>query len=177
MSGRSRSSDGAPSRFDCGGPEVSDAKAPEEYRVGPGHPPKEFRWRPGQSGNPQGKKRRSASIVPDLKAVLERALNKTVTLRQGEREQTVTMATAGIEQLVAAFAKGDRYARRDLFDLAAKLGIDLKARIEQALETDFAAEDRALLDDYVKRHGATAVAAKRESSAVHTSEPDEEKEK
>ena len=177
MSDRSRLPDYGHHRCDGGGPELPDAKAQEEYRVGPGRPPKQFQWKPGQSGNPQGRKRTSGSMASDLKAVLERALGKRVTLRQGERERTVTMATAGIEQLVAAFAKGDRYARRDLFDLAAKLGIDLKARIEQALETDFAAEDRALLDDYVKRHGATAVAAERESFPVHNSEPDEEKEK
>src|SRR5579862_1988329 len=106
MSDRSRSPDGAPPRFGGGGPEVSDAKAPEEYRVGPGRPPKEFQWKPGQSGNPQGRKRTSESMAPDLKAVLEGALNRKITLRQGERERTVTMATAGIEQLVAAFAKG-----------------------------------------------------------------------
>ena len=56
-------------------------------------------------------------MAPDLKAALERALNTTVTLKQGERERTVTMAVAGIEQLVAQYAKGDRHARRDLIAL------------------------------------------------------------
>jgi uncharacterized protein DUF5681 len=167
MSDRSRSPAGAPPRFDGDGPEVSDAKAPEEYRVGPGRPPREFQWRPGQSGNPKGKKRRSASIVPDLKAVLERALNKTVTLRQGERERTVTMATAGIEQLVAAFARGDRYARRDILDRAHKLGVDLMAGRDSSArdaEIDVAGEDEALLADYLRRHAAGAIVNKRTSA-------------
>src|SRR6476619_6792871 len=83
--------------------EMSD----QEYKVGPGRPPKEHRFKPGQSGNPKGAKRKPPSMAPDLKAALERALSTTVTLKQGERQRTVTMAVAGIEQLVAQYAKGD----------------------------------------------------------------------
>ena len=41
--------------------------AEEEYRVGPGRPPKEHRWKPGQSGNPKGAKRKKRSLIPELK--------------------------------------------------------------------------------------------------------------
>ena len=57
----------------------------QEYKVGPGHPPKEHQFKPGQSGNPKGAKRKPPSIALDLKAALERALNTTVKLRQGEK--------------------------------------------------------------------------------------------
>ena len=30
----------------------------QEYKVGPGRPPKEHRFKPGQSGNPKGAKRK-----------------------------------------------------------------------------------------------------------------------
>ena len=109
-----------------------------------------------ESGNPKGARRKAPSIVPDLKAVLERALSKKVTLRQGERERIVTMATAGIEHLVAQFARGDRHARRDIFDLAQKFGVDITAGQGKAIEraqTDLTAEDEALLADYLQRHG------------------------
>jgi hypothetical protein len=129
----------------------------EEYRVGPGRPPKEFQFKPGQSGNPKGASRKPKSIAPDLKALFERALSKKVTLRQGEKEQIITKAAAGIEQLVNQFAKGDRHARRDLIALADKLGVDLAAgqgnAIEQALEAALSANDEALLADYLQRHG------------------------
>jgi Family of unknown function (DUF5681) len=95
----------------------------QEYRVGPGRPPKEYRWKPGQSGNPKGAPRKPKSIVPDLLASFEDALNGKVTLRQGEKEKIVTKFAAGIEQLVTQFAKGDRHARRDLFLLTDRLGI------------------------------------------------------
>src|SRR6266536_4738965 len=78
----------------------------QDYRVCPGRPPKEYQFKPGQSGNPKGGKRKPKSMAPDLKAALERALNKTIKLKQGEKERIVTMAVAGIEQLVAQYGKG-----------------------------------------------------------------------
>jgi Family of unknown function (DUF5681) len=138
---------------------VDTAASGEAYRVGPGRPPREHQFKPGQSGNPKGARRKAPSIAPDLKAVLERALSKKVTLRQGEKEQIVTMATAGIEQLVNQFAKGDRHARRDVFDLAKKFGVDITAGQGKAIEraqTDLTAEDQALVADFLQRHGKRA---------------------
>ena len=139
----------------------SDAPPPpdppdQEYRVGPGRPPKEHQFRPGQSGNPKGARRKSTSIELDLKALFERALSGKVTLRQGEQEKIITKAAAGIEHLVDQFAKGDRHARRDLLALAERLGVDLVAGQGDALDQNVAAalsaNDEALLADYVKRH-------------------------
>src|SRR5215467_15875694 len=101
--------------------------AGQEYRVGPGRPPKEHQFKPGQSGNPKGAKRKPKPMAPDLKAALERALHEPIKLKQGERERTITMAEAGIKQLVAQFVKGNHQARRDLIVLADKLGVDLMA--------------------------------------------------
>jgi|ERR1700730_584651 hypothetical protein len=128
----------------------------QDYRVGPGRPPKEYQFKPGQSGNPKGARRKPRSIAPDLKALFERALSGKVTLRQGEQEKIITKAAAGIEQLVNQFAKGDRYARRDLLALAERLGVDLVAgqgaALEQSVAAALSANDEALLADYVQRH-------------------------
>jgi hypothetical protein len=135
-----------------GKPAVSDTdRADEEYRVGPGRPPKEFQFKQGQSGNPKGAKRKSPSILPDLKALFERALSKTVKLRQGEKERMVTMAAAGMEQLVNQFAKGDRHARRDVIDLAAILGVNLAAGHDTTIAAPLSADEEAALDEYVQR--------------------------
>ena len=85
------------------------------YKVGPGRPPREYQFKPGQSGNPKGAKRKPPSLLPDLKRLFEQALSEKVTLKQGEKQRTLTMAEAGIKQLIAQFAKGDRHARRDVF--------------------------------------------------------------
>jgi len=127
----------------------------QDYRVGPGRPPKEYQFKPGQSGNPKGAGRKPRSIAPDLKALFERALSRKVTLRQGEQQKIITKAAAGIEQLANQFAKGDRHARRDLFPLAERVGVDLVAgqgaALEQTVAAALSANDEALLDDYVRR--------------------------
>jgi hypothetical protein len=119
----------------------------QEYRVGPGRPPKEYQFKPGHSGNPKGARRKARSIAPDLKALFERALSGKVTLRQGEQEKIITKAAAGIEQLVNQFAKGDRHARRDLLALAERLGVDLVpgqgATLEQTVAAALSANDEA----------------------------------
>lgn len=126
-----------------------------EYRVGPGRPPREYQFKPGQSGNPKGARRKGSSIAPDLKALLETALG-TKILSKNDKKRIMTKAAAGIENLVNQFAEGDRHARRDVIDLARKLGVDLVAGegqlIEQALEENLPKEDEALLADYVRRH-------------------------
>ena len=123
--------------------------------MGPGQPPREFQFKPGQSGNPKGVKRKSTSILPDLKGLLEDALGGNITLHHGNKERTITKLVAGIEHLVDQFARGDRYARRDLIDLADRLGVDLFAGQGQAKEsppkTTTAADDETVLADYLKR--------------------------
>lgn len=96
----------------------------EEYRVGPGRPPREYQFKPGQSGNPNGAKGKS-KLLRDLKAVFERALNEKV--KRGERSEIMTKFEAGCKELATQFAEGDHRARRDVFDFAGKLGIDLTA--------------------------------------------------
>ena len=122
-----------------------------EYKVGPGHPPKEYRFKPGQSGNPKGLKRKPKPMAPDLKAALERALNEPIKLKQGERERTVSMAEAGIKQLVAQFAKGNHQARRDLIVLCDKLDVDLLAGQRETVQEALAANHEAILNAYVDR--------------------------
>jgi hypothetical protein len=131
-------------RLDSSGAEGH--QTPEhEYKVGPGRPPKEHQFKPGQSGNPKGAKRKPPSITPDLKAALEQALSKKIKLKQGDKERIVSMASAGIEQLVAQYVKGDRHARRDLIAIADKLGVDLIAGQQQVMQEALAADLEAIV--------------------------------
>src|SRR5262245_19825843 len=123
----------------------------KEYKVGPGRPPKEYQFKPGQSGNAKGAKRKPKPMAPDLKAALEQALNKPIKLKQGEKERIVTMAVAGVEQLVAQYVKGDRHGRRDLITLAEKLGVDLMASHQRAIQDALATNYEPILQAYVQR--------------------------
>jgi Family of unknown function (DUF5681) len=121
------------------------------YAVGYGRPPMRTRFKPGQSGNPKGAKRKPQSSAPDLKALFERALSKKVTLKQGENVRVVTMAEAGMEQVVAQYAKGDRHARRDVIALADKLGVDLMPGQRKAIEEALPTNHQAIVEAYVLR--------------------------
>ena len=137
---------------------AADPEAPKQvYKVGPGSPPKEFQYKPGQSGNPKGAKRKKPTMDLDLKAALELALNRKITLKQGDKERMVTMATAGIEQLVAQYAKGDHRARREFMEYAAMLGVDLLAGQKQAIQESLPANHEAILKAYVDRQNDKVV--------------------
>jgi hypothetical protein len=144
--------------------------AKEEYRVGPGRPPREYQFKPGTSGNPEGARQRQPSIAPDLKALLQAALGKKTTLTIGDKERILTKAAAGIEQLVDQFARGDRYARRDLFDLAEKLGLDLgassKAAIEELSGKALTAEDEAIVADFLNKHSRKSEVSTNDAQAA-----------
>ena len=114
-------------------PEPSDE---DTYKVGPGYPLKQYTWKKGgPSPYPKGRPKKIPSMKPDLKKALESALNDKVVLTKDKKEVVLTKAVLGIQQLVNQFAKGDRYARRDLFQYAALLGVDLQAKevISEAL--------------------------------------------
>jgi len=140
-----------------GAPNSAADKLAEEYKVGPGRPPRQYQFKPGQSGNPKGAKRKPPSLAPDLKRIFEQGLSEKVTVKQGDKELILTMAEAGIKQLIAQFAKGDRHARRDVFAYAEKLGIDLLASHRQALEEALGADHQAILEAYVARRTQATV--------------------
>jgi hypothetical protein len=128
----------------------SSAPAGEEYKVGPGRPPKEHQWKPGQSGNPKGAKRKKRSLIPELKEQFERVFSQKLKVTQGDRHRIITRWVAGLEQLSIQFAKGDRHARRDVFYFAEKLGVDLLTSTKASEET-LSADHEAILDAYVER--------------------------
>lgn len=132
--------------------------AEETYKVGPGRPPKEHQFRPGQSGNPKGARRKAPSLVPDLKELFERAFNRKVKLAQGERARLITMWDAGMQQLAVQFAKGDRNARRDAFWIAERLGAGFLTPAK-ALGEVLAGDRQAVLDAYVARQTQPSVSS------------------
>jgi hypothetical protein len=131
-----------------------------DYKIGPGHPPLENQFKKGEpSPNPKGRPRKNAGIAPDLKKALEDALNKKVKVKKGEAEVSLSKAILGIEQLVNQFAKGDRYARRDLMDMARELGVDLLAGQKEKIEEALSPSNQAILDSFMSRQPQVIAAA------------------
>lgn len=142
----------------------SAAAAPsprDEGNIGPGRPPRDTRWKKGDpSPNPRGRPRKDQSMLPDARKAFEQALNKKVRVPRGDKEVLMTRIEIGLEQLLNQFAKGDRYARRDLLDYADKLGIDFLAPHRQVLEQVLTPNYQAILDSALaRRTGSEKLAA------------------
>src|ERR1700692_3883237 len=144
-----------------------------EYQVGPGRPPKQYRFQKGKSGNPLGAKLKKRSIARALKAILERALREKMRNEQGKK--ILTKAAAGIQRLVDQFAQGDRHARRDLIHIAERLDIDLTAGQSDALQKSvviaLSQNDQELVDEFIQHWLAERQAQQREQQ--HNSSPAE----
>ncbi len=79
---------------------------------------------------------------------MKAALNEKVVITKDKKEVVMTKAILGIQQLVNQFAKGDRHARRDLFQYAVLLGVDLHAR--EAIEEALGLDAQAIVDAHLR---------------------------
>jgi hypothetical protein len=117
-------------------PDPSDE---DTYKVGPGFPPNEHKWKKGcPSPYPKGRPRKIPSMKPEIKKIFEGALNEKVHVTKADKKIILTRLAMGFEQLAIQWAKGDRHARRDVFTYAAMLGVDLQPKevIAEALGID-----------------------------------------
>lgn len=96
----------------------------DNYKAGPGYPPKHRQWKKGQSGNPSGK-RKSQSASINLKEPFERALRTPVTLKIDGQETKMNAGEAGVHRIVIQFVKGGAKAVENFLLLADRLGVDL----------------------------------------------------
>ena len=74
-----------------------------DYEVGYGKPPERTRFRPGQSGNPKGRPRKSKN----LNTLLEQELESRITVREGDREKRLSKREAIIKRMVQGALGGD----------------------------------------------------------------------
>jgi len=137
------------------------AASTQEYKVGPRRPPKEYQFKPGQSGNPKGRKRKAPSLLPDLKQLFDQAMSEEVTITQGDKKMILTKAEAGFKQLANQHAKGDRHARREAVAYAEKFDSDLmpgphKASPEGVAEAARASSAYTLSDEVLERLSTSA---------------------
>jgi hypothetical protein len=103
-------------------PEDSAESKPEEYKVGRGKPPREHQWKPPQSGNPSGKRKREESCRDLMKEELDALISvqengKTITLskRKAWVKRVVNGAIQGNprdEKILMRFEKPDETPRK-----------------------------------------------------------------
>jgi hypothetical protein len=126
------------------------------YKVGPGFPPNEHKWKKGcSSPYPKGRPKKKPSLKPDVKKIFEDALNEKVPVAKAEKNVMLSKLTLGFKQLATQFAKGDRHARRDVFTYAAILGVDLHGK--EVIAEALGVTQQAIVDAFLQRQHQPSV--------------------
>ena len=73
------------------------------YEVGNKKPPKQFQFKPGQSGNPKGRPKGSTSF----EARVQKELSKLVTVNKNGKSVKMRKLDVGVTRLVDRFMTGD----------------------------------------------------------------------
>jgi uncharacterized protein DUF5681 len=110
-----------------------------DFAVGYGKPPRQTRFRNGQSGNPRGR----SPGAKNLKTLLNDALNEPVTVTENGGHRKITKRQAIITQLVNRSATADLRAIKILLDML----WDVEGRTEPAPETSaFSEADEKVIE-------------------------------
>jgi Family of unknown function (DUF5681) len=146
--------------------EPKKSKKPVPYEVGKYHPPKHTRFKPGQSGNPKGRKKKPVHIG----AAVDELLNGTVTVLIDGKKVRMSRIEVLLQRVYAAAAKGDARMTKLLVELF-KLRPDVTAKapgpqvdearmnskiddILKRLQEEKAEEERLKAEEEAKKNGA-----------------------
>lgn len=118
------------------------AGANMDDRVGYRRPPKDSRFKPGQSGNPRGR----PSGVKSLSDIVRKIVGQKVTITENGRARRVPRLEAILLRAAGEASRGDARALRLILQLTERYGESAQSATER--ET-MAAEDVAILRRYL----------------------------
>ncbi len=164
----------------------SRPRAPEEasYEIGYGKPPKNTRFKPGQSGNPRGRPRGQRN----LRTAVRDALEEKVIIREGDRTRSVPRMDAIIRVTFNNALRGDAKAVAAFIQLVRSIGL-MDEEPESSSAESIRADDKAILAGFFERcgvklnaldgegHPAEAEAAARTGSEVKMAGEEEPEDK
>lgn len=117
-----------------------------DFQIGYGKPPKQTRFKAGQSGNPRGR----PSGTRNLKTDLAEELAERIAINEGGRRQAVSKQRGMLKQLMAQALNGDVRAASTVIGLVERL---LDARADADMSAAVTAQDEAIVADFLRRHG------------------------
>ena len=122
---------------------------PNKPDAGYGKPPAAHQFKPGQSGNPTGRKHGSRNLKSDL----EDELAETIIVQEGGVSAALTKQRALVKRLAAKALSGDGPAMAQIIQLTLRLLPPemLPDGVEEALPDS----DQAILDRYLARAAQT----------------------
>jgi hypothetical protein len=133
-------------------PEVGAKKKARkgDYAVGFGRPPEQTRFKPGQSGNPNGRPVGRSNA----KTTVARVINETIPVREGQKTRHMTKLEAMLQAHTVKAMKGDARSMVIILGVAKQMG--LLADEENATGAALPEEDAAILDDYLRSQSGSA---------------------
>jgi uncharacterized protein DUF5681 len=125
----------------------NDLKAAPEpsQQVGYGHPPKDTRFKKGQSGNPKGRRKGSHNVA----TVFARTLREKVVINELGQRKTVTKLEAAVKQFVNKAASGDLRALQMFVNLAREA--EATGSLPSPEKSDIGEIDQKVLQGIFKR--------------------------
>ena len=132
-------------------------RAPADYAVGRGKPPSHSRFKPGQSGNPGGRKKGSRN----MKSVLEDVMLEEIEMTENGRKRTVSLLEALIKRAVQEGLRGDLRAIKDLLDR-----YERHVGSEPEVEEELPEEDKAILQRVMALRENTRSAVRSRSRSI-----------
>jgi hypothetical protein len=124
------------------------SRNPSDYEVGYGRPPRETRFRPGQSGNPTGSRKGSKTIGARLRELM----NSKVTVTEQGRSRRISRLDVMLRQLANDAMRGDQRAIRLIMDFLHRYGAEAEGAVRSE---EITSEDLEILSDYLRKTGSS----------------------
>lgn len=119
-------------------------KHKSDYEVGYGRPPKSTQFKPGQSGNPNGRKRKPKSV----QAQMQKVVSRKVQINEGGVVKRLPLQDVIFRTIANKAAKGDLNAAKFVFSL---LHAPEYAETDVIDQTSLPPDDQAMLDEIMAR--------------------------
>ena len=121
----------------------------DENKIGYGRPPKQSRFKPGRSGNPNGRPKGAKNLKTDLAA----ELNEQVVIHEGAHSKKVSKQRAMLKSLMAKALSGDVGAIAKICGLVERLLLPGECADD---DPHLSPDDQLILERFKARH-ATSV--------------------
>ncbi len=95
------------------------SQAAPDYEIGYGRPPVQSRFKPGKSGNLKGRPKGR----PNVRTVVEEALNQRIVIREGERTRSVSKLKGLVLTILNKSLHGDTKTLTAFISLLRSLGM------------------------------------------------------
>ena len=134
---------------------MSKGDAPERnYQVGYKKPPRHSQFKPGQSGNPRGRKKKALADL-NLADLLEKELTETIKVRMGDKVVRITPLHASVRAATQKVCKGDLKTTLQMIDYWAKHASTVeKDRVHNHVVLTFVDPDGNVNEELTKRFNA-----------------------